>query len=170
MHMHITSPQADYHSRTMISKTQRASALSKGQCVCMHTLPIMKHESTTISFRKTQICVRSVQQVQTHLSLFPKSFVHTSHMVLVHYQSQSSINLCMQLTTQICIPVPRSVTQQTYTVHRGLRMANRILTFIDTFFQHANICTPVGNTLHKHNSKPEAPIIKLSMSVFIRNY
>ena len=74
MHMHITSPQADYHSRTMISKTQRASALSKSHCVCMHTLPIMKHESTTISFRKTQICVRSVQQVQTHLILFPKSF------------------------------------------------------------------------------------------------
>ena len=66
--------------------------------------------------------------------------------------------------------MPRSVTQQTYTVHRGLHMTKRILTLIDAFFQYANTCTSVGNTFQKHNSKPEAPFIKLSISLFIRNY
>ena len=70
----------------------------------------------------------------------------------------------------LCIPMPRSVTQQIYTVHKGLHMTNRILTLIDALFQYAGTCTSVGNTFPQYNSKPIAPFVKLSISLFIRNY
>ena len=59
----------------------------------------------------------------------------------------------------LCIPMPRSVTQQIYTVHKGLHMANRILTLIDALFQYAGTCTSVGNTFPQYNSKPIAPCL-----------
>ena len=125
-----------------------------------------KHHNLT---KQHQVCLFSVQQIQTHLILFSKSFSYFPHGTCA--LSVSIIYLPLHETYHpLCIPMPRSVTQQTYTVHRGLHMTKRILTLIDAFFQYANTCTSVGNTFQKHNSKPEAPFIKLSISLFIRNY
>merc|ERR1711920_674523 len=66
--------------------------------------------------------------------------------------------------------MPRSVTRQIYTVHGGLQMTKRIFTFFDAFFQLACTCASIGNTFQNYNSKPKAPIFKLSISLFIRNY
>lgn len=66
--------------------------------------------------------------------------------------------------------MPRSVTRQIYTVHGGLQMTKRIFTFFDAFFQLACTCASIGNTFQNYNSRPEAPIFKLSSSLFIRHY
>ena len=152
--------------RNGVQMCKKTGTQSKNHCTYNHMRMTSKHHNLT---PHNQICLLSVQQIQTHLILFSKSFSYFPHGTCA--LSVSIIYLPLHETYHpLCIPMPRSVTQQTYTVHRGLHMTKRILTLIDAFFQYANTCTSVGNAFPKHNSKPEAPIIKLSISLFIRNY
>ena len=57
-----------------------------------------------------------------------------------------------------------------HTVHEGLQMASGTLTLIGALFQEAYICASVGSTSRDYNSRPEAPISMLSLSLFIRHY
>jgi hypothetical protein len=70
----------------------------------------------------------------------------------------------------LCAPIPRNVTLRRCTVHGGLQMTNGTLTLVDALFQEAYICASVGSTSPDYNSRPEAPISKLSFSLFIRHY
>ena len=113
-----------------------------------------KHHNLT---QYNQICLLSVQQVQTHLTLFSKSFSYFPHGTCA--LSVSIMYLHVHETYHpICIPMPRSVTHQTYSVHRGLHMTTRTLTFIDTFFQYANTHTSVGNTCSQTQFKARGSI------------
>ena len=107
--------------------------------------------------------------MQTLLILFSKSFSYFPHGTCL--LSVSIIYLPLHgIYHPLCIPMPRSVTRQIYTVHGGLQMTKRIFTFFDAFFQLACTCASIGNTFQNYNSKPKAPFFKLSISLFIRNY
>ena len=67
-------------------------------------------------------------------------------------------------------PSPRNVTLRKHTVHRGLQMTNGTLTLVDALFQEAYICASVGSATRDYNSRPEAPISMLSLSLFSRPY
>eukprot|EP00415_Alexandrium_ostenfeldii_P003422 UN3422 len=107
--------------------------------------------------------------MQTLLILFSKSFSYFPHGTCL--LSVSIIYFPLHgIYHPLCIPMPRSVTRQIYTVHGGLQMTKRNLTLIDAFFQYACTCASIGNTFQNYNSRPKAPIFKLSSSLFIRNY
>jgi hypothetical protein len=109
------------------------------------------------------------QQFQALLTLFPKSFSSFPHGTC--FLSVSSQCLALDETYHpLGAPVPRSVTRRENTVHRGLQMTQRILTHVDALFQEAFICTSVSVSSQGYNSRPEAPIFKLSSSQFIRHY
>ena len=109
------------------------------------------------------------QQVQALLTLFSKSFSSFPH-------GTCSLSVSNQYLAvdgiyhPFCAPVPRSVTLEKYTVHRGLQMTGGILTLTDAFFQKTYICASIGSTSSDYNSRPEAPIFMLSLSLFIRHY
>ena len=50
-------------------------------------------------------------------------------------------------------------------MHGGLQMTNGTLTLVDALFQEAYICASVGNATRDYNSRPEAPISMLSLSL-----
>ena len=103
----------------------------------------------------------SFQQVQALLTLFSKSFSSFPHGTC--FLSVSNLYLALdEIYHPLCIPLPRNVTLERYTVHRGLQMTSGILTLSDAPFQEAYICATVGSTSSDHNSKPEAPIFTLS--------
>ena len=107
--------------------------------------------------------------MQTLLILFSKSFSYFPYGTCL--LSVSIIYFPLHgIYHPLCIPMPRSVTRQIYTVLGGLQMTKRHLTLTDTVFQQAYTCTSIGNTFQNYNSKPEASIFKLSISFFIRNY
>ena len=62
------------------------------------------------------------------------------------------------------------MTLRTQAVHEGLQMTDGTLTLTDALFQEAYICAAVGDTSRDYNSRPEAPISILSLSLFIRHY
>ena len=109
------------------------------------------------------------QQVQALLTLFSKSFSSFPH-------GTCSLSVSNQYLAvdgiyhPFCAPIPRNVTLERYTVHRGLQMTNGILTLTDAFFQKTYICASIGSTSSDYNSRPEAPISMLSLSLFIRHY
>jgi hypothetical protein len=109
------------------------------------------------------------QQFQARLTLFPKSFSpfpHGTCLLSVSNQYLASD----EIYHQICAPVPRNVTLRRNTVHEGLQMTNGTLTLIDALFQEAYICAYIGNASWYYNSRPQAPISILSLSLFIRHY
>ena len=101
------------------------------------------------------------QRFQALLTLFSKSFSSFPHGTC--FLSVSNLYLALdEIYHPLCIPLPRNVTLERYTVHRGLQMTSGILTLSDAPFQEAYICATVGSTSSDHNSKPEAPIFTLS--------
>ena len=109
------------------------------------------------------------QQFQALLTLFSKSFSpfpHGTCLLSVSNQYLASD----EIYHPICAPIPRNVTLRRCTVHGGLQMTNGTLTLIDALFQEAYICASIGNTSQDYNSRPEAPISILSLSLFIRHY
>ena len=109
------------------------------------------------------------QQFQALLTLFSKSFSSFPHGTC--FLSVSNLYLALdEIYHPLCIPLPRNVTLERYTVHRGLQMTSGILTLSDAPFQEAYICATVGSTSSDHNSKAETSIFTLSSSLFIRHY
>ena len=109
------------------------------------------------------------QQFQALLTLFSKSFSSFPHGTCS--LSVSNLYLAVDgIYHPFCAPVPRSVTLEKYTVHRGLQMTSGTLTHDDAFFQKAYTCASVGGTSSDYNSRPEVLIFTLSLSLFIRHY
>eukprot|EP00415_Alexandrium_ostenfeldii_P004660 UN4660 len=72
--------------------------------------------------------------MQTLLILFSKSLSYFPHGTCL--LSVSIIYFPLHgIYHPLCIPMPRSVTRQIYTVHGGLQITKRNLTLIDAFFQ-----------------------------------
>ena len=109
------------------------------------------------------------QQFQALLTLFSKSFSPFPHGTCLLSVSNQYLALD-EIYHPICAPIPRNVTLRTYTVHGGLQMTNGTLTLVDALFQEAYTCASVGSTTRDYNSRPEAPISMLSLSLFIRHY
>ena len=109
------------------------------------------------------------QQCQALLTLFPKSFSSFPHGTYILSVS-NLYSAWVEIYQRICAPIPRNVTHRKHAVHGGLQMANRTLTLKCSLFQAAWIWAPVSNTSWHYNSKPEATISILSLSLFIRNY
>ena len=109
------------------------------------------------------------QQVQALLTLFPKSFSSFPHGTCS--LSVSNRYLAVDgIYHPLCAPVPRNVTLKKYTVNGGLQVTDGILTLTDAFFQKTYTCASDGSTSTDYNSRPEAPISTLSLSLFIRHY
>ena len=111
----------------------------------------------------------SFQQFQALLTLFSKSFSSFPHGTYILSVS-NQYSAWVEIYQRICAPIPRNVTHRKHAVHGGLQMANRTLTLKCSLFQAAWIWAPVSNTSWHYNSKPEATISILSLSLFIRNY
>ena len=109
------------------------------------------------------------QQFQALLTLFPKSFSSFPHGTCLLSVSNHYLALD-EIYHPLCAPIPRNVTLRRHTVHGGRQMANGTLTLVDALFQKAYICASVGGTSPDYNSRPEAPISMLSLSLFIRHY
>ena len=109
------------------------------------------------------------QQFQALLTLFSKSFSPFPHGTCL--LSVSNLYLALdEIYHPLCAPIPRNVTLRRYAVHGGLQMTNGTLTLVDALFQEAYICASVGSTSPDYNSRPQAPISMLSLSLFIRHY
>jgi hypothetical protein len=111
----------------------------------------------------------SFQQVQALLALFSKSFSSFPHgtcvlSVLNQYWALDGIY------HPLCAPIPRNVTFREPAVHKGLQRTSGTLTLSGTLFQDPYICALVGKASTDNTSGPEAPIIILSFSLFIRHY
>ena len=109
------------------------------------------------------------QQFQALLTLFSKSFSPFPHGTCLLSVSNQYLALD-EIYHPICAPIPRNVTLRTQAVHEGLQMTDGTLTLTDALFQEAYICASVGSTSQDYNSRPEAPISMLSLSLFIRHY
>ena len=109
------------------------------------------------------------QQFQALLTLFSKFFSSFPHGTCL--LSVSNQYLALDETYHpVCAPISRSVTLETYTVHRGLQTTSRTLTIADALFQEAFICTSIDWTFSDYKSRPTALISMLSLSLFIRHY
>ena len=111
----------------------------------------------------------SFQQVQALLTLFSKSFSSFPHGTCLLSVSNSYL-AWDEIYHPVCAPIPRNVTLRRQAVQEGLQVTNRILTLNDSLFQEAYTYALLGTTSWDYNSKPEATIIKLSSSLFIRHY
>ena len=109
------------------------------------------------------------QQFQALLTLFSKSFSPFPHGTCLLSVSNQYLALD-EIYHPLCAPIPRNATLRAHTVHGGLQMTNGTLTLVDALFQEAYICASVGGTSRDYNSRPEAPISMLSLSLFIRHY
>ena len=109
------------------------------------------------------------QQFQALLTLFSKSFSPFPHGTC-SLSVPSQYLALDEIYHHLCAPVPRNVTLRKQTVNSGLQMACRILTHSDALSQEACICAAVGHTSRCYNSRPEAPISKPSLSLFVRHY
>ena len=109
------------------------------------------------------------QQFQTLLTLFPKSFSSFPHGTCLI--SVSSLYSALdEIYHRFGAPLPRNVTLRKHAVHRGRQMTRRILTRNDALSQEASTCASIGNASLGYNSRPEAQIFKLSLSLFVRHY
>ena len=109
------------------------------------------------------------QQFQALLTLFSKSFSPFPHGTCLLSVSNQYLALD-EIYHPVCAPIPRNVTLRRRAVQEGLQVTNRILTLNDSLFQEAYTYALLGTTSWDYNSKPEATIIKLSSSLFIRHY
>ena len=109
------------------------------------------------------------QQFQALLTLFSKSFSPFPHGTCLLSVSNQYLALD-EIYHPLYAPIPRNATLRRYAVHGGLQMTNGTLTLVDALFQEAYICASVGSTSQDYNSRPEAPISMLSLSLFIRHY
>ena len=109
------------------------------------------------------------QQFQALLTLFPKSFSSFPHGTCLLSVSNKYLALD-EIYHPLCAPIPRSVTLRLRTVNKGLQMKKGALTLHGALFQAAYICAFDGIASQDYNSRPRAPIFKLSSSLFIRHY
>ena len=109
------------------------------------------------------------RRFQALLTLFPKYFSSFPHGTCLLSVSNQYLALD-EIYHPLYAPIPRNATLRTYAVHGGLQMTNGTLTLVDALFQEAYICASVGSTSRDYNSRPEAPISMLSLSLFIRHY
>ena len=157
-------PNRRWHTRQEASRTARseptATLTLKQQAITeAHNNLTKQHWFHPLSF----------QQFQALLTLFSKSFSSFPHGTCL--LSVSNPYLAWdEIYHPVCAPIPRNVTLRKYAVHGGLQMTNRTLTLNGSLFQAAYICAPVSNTSWDYNSKPEATISMLSLSLFIRHY
>ena len=121
------------------------------------------------SYPENQFCLVSVQQMQTLLILFSKSFSYFPHGACL--LSDSIIYSCFDGNYHpLYIPMPRNVTLQSRAVHRHVHMAWGGFTLFGAFFQQACTCTSIGNASQNYNSKLAAQFFRMNISLFIRNY
>ena len=109
------------------------------------------------------------QQFQALLTLFSKSFSSFPHGTCLLSVSNKYLALD-EIYHPLCAPIPRSVTLRLRTVNKGLQMKKGALTLHGALFQAACICAFDGTASQDYNSRPRAPIFKLSSSLFIRHY
>ena len=133
LHAHaIHPPQETYHSCAKVIRCTNRNWHAKKES--LHPQPKALVKQVQHSHQANQVCLLCVQQIQTHLIICSQSFSDVPHGTCV----LSVPIACLPLHDTyhpLSIPTPRSVTQQIYTVHKGLHMTNRILTLIDALFQ-----------------------------------
>ena len=139
-------------------RTARVEAHRGGQKPSRQTITLTYK---TISQSLTGSIRFTVSKFRHCLTLFSKSFSPFPQGTCVLSVSDPYLALD-EIYHPLCIPLPRNVTLERYTVHRGLQMTSGILTLSDAPFQEAYICATVGSTSSDHNSKPEASIFTLS--------
>ena len=174
---HIHSLQANYHVPRVFFKfkptmTHKARSTTHNQirthcCAC--AAAASHHISMRQSHQDNWFHSLPFQQFQALLTLFSKSFSFFPHGTCLLSVSNQYLALD-EIYHPICAPIPRNVTLRTHAVHRGLQMTNGTLTLVEALFQEAYICASVGNASQDYNSRPQAPISKLSSSLFIRHY
>ena len=97
------------------------------ECICML-------RGAQQSYPENQFCLVSVQQMQTLLILFSKSFSYFPHGTCL--LSDSIIYSCFDGNYHpLYIPMPRNVTLQSSAVHRHVHMAWGGFTLFGVFFQ-----------------------------------
>ena len=147
-------------------RTARVEAHRGGQKPSRQTITLTYK---TISQSLTGSIRFTVSKFRHCLTLFSKSFSPFPQGTCVLSVSDPYLALD-EIYHPLCAPIPRNVTLRKYTVHGGLQMTNGTLTLVDALFQEAYICASVGGTSRDYNSRPEAPISMLSLSLFIRHY
>ena len=162
-----TSLQAKHRSRARITIAEAHIGTQGKNHHAQQRIDMPKgHNSLT---KQNKFCLVSVQQMQTLLILFSKSFSYFPHGTCL--LSDSIIYSCVDGNYHLlCIPMPRNVTHQSNTVHRHVQMTRGSLTLFGAFFQQACTCTSIGNAIQNYNSKLAAPFFRMNMSQFIRNY
>ena len=157
-------PNRRWHTRREASHASRSEP--KAPLALMQRDITIAHDNLT---KHDWFHPLSFQRVQALLTLFSKSFSSFPHGTCL--LSVSNPYLAWdEIYHPVCAPIPRNVTLRKYAVHGGLQMTNRTLTLNGSLFQAAYICAPVSNTSWDYNSKPEATISMLSLSLFIRHY
>ena len=153
-----------WHTRQEAPRTSR-SKLTASLALKQQAITLARNNLT----KKHWFHSLPFQQFQALLTLFSKSFSPFPHGTCLLSVSNQYLALD-EIYHPICAPIPRNVTLRKYAVHGGLQMTNRTLTLNGSLFQAAYICAPVSNTSWDYNSKPEATISMLSLSLFIRHY
>ena len=157
-------PNRRWHTRREASHASRSEP--KAPLALMQQAITVAHDNLT---KHHWFHPLSFQRVQALLTLFSKSFSSFPHGTCL--LSVSNPYLAWdEIYHPVCAPIPRNVTLRKYAVHGGLQMTNRTLTLKCSLFQAAWIWAPVSNISWHYNSKPEATISILSLSLFIRNY
>ena len=154
----------------MLTRLERDTHRPMIKTTC-HTCAIAGSHHTGIrqSCQDNWFCSLPFQQFQALLTLFSKSFSPFPHgTCLLSFSNRYSA--LDEIYHPLCAPILRNVTLRMHTVHGGLQMASGTLTLIGALFQEAYICASVGSTSRDYNSRPEAPISMLSLSLFIRHY
>ena len=157
-------PNRRWHTRREASHASRSEP--KAPLALMQQAITVAHDNLT---KHHWFHPLSFQRVQALLTLFSKSFSSFPHGTYILSVS-NPYSAWVEIYQQICAPIPRNVTHRRNAVHEGLQMANRTLTLKCSLFQAAFIWAPVSNTSWHYNSRPEAKISMLSLSLFIRNY
>ena len=157
-------PNRRWHTRREASHASRSEP--KAPLALMQQAITVAHDNLT---KHHWFHPLSFQRVQALLTLFSKSFSSFPHGTYILSVS-NQYSAWVEIYQRICAPIPRNVTHRKHAVHGGLQMANRTLTLKCSLFQAAWIWAPVSNISWHYNSKPEATISILSLSLFIRNY
>jgi hypothetical protein len=95
----------------------------------------------------------SFQRIQALLTLFPKSFSPFPHGTCLLSASDRYLALD-EIYHPLCAPIPRNVTLGRQTVHEGLQIIHRTVTFTGALFLEASTCAFVGCTSRGYNSRP----------------
>ena len=174
---HIHSPQVNYHVPGVVLKSKPTLTDKVRSTTYARSKPAaalaLKQRAITLArnnlTKKHWFHSLPFQQFQALLTLFSKSFSPFPHGTCLLSVSNQYLALD-EIYHPICAPIPRNVTLRKYAVHGGLQMTNGTLTLVDALFQEAYSCASVSDTSRDYNSRPEAPISMLSLSLFIRHY